>query len=293
MKPNDWQRLAWRSPTTKLRAWLSHAYAQLAPVSENPALEAQLLLGHVLQQSRTWVVSHPEFALQPEQLEALAPLLERLVQREPLPYLLEKAEFFGLTFIVGPSVLIPRPETELLVQTAVRWLQAQPGRHRVVDVGTGSGVIAVALAVRCPDIHILAVDISREALKIARQNIDAHGVSDRVRLVQSNLLTGAADRFDLVCANLPYIPTGKLPDLDVSRYEPRLALDGGKDGLRWIERLLADLPGKLRPAGLVLLEIEAEQGESSLALARKYFPEANSSVLEDWAAQPRLLVVES
>jgi release factor glutamine methyltransferase len=293
MKPNDWQRLAWRSPTTKLRTWLSHAYAQLAPVSENPALEAQLLLGHVLQQSRTWVVSHPEFELQPEQLEALAPLLERLVQREPLPYLLEKAEFYGLTFIVGPSVLIPRPETELLVQTAVRWLQAQPGRHRVVDVGTGSGVIAVALAVRCPDIHILAVDISREALKIARQNIDAHGVSDRVRLVQSNLLTGAADRFDLVCANLPYIPTGKLPDLDVSRYEPRLALDGGKDGLRWIERLLADLPGKLRPAGLVLLEIEAEQGESSLALARKYFPEANSSVLEDWAAQPRLLVVES
>jgi release factor glutamine methyltransferase len=271
---------------------LAHAYARLAPVSDNPALEAQLLLGYVLQQSRTWVVSHPEFALQSEQLEALAPLLERLVEREPLPYLLEKAEFYGLTFTVSPFVLIPRPETELLVEEALKWLHAHTGRRRAMDVGTGSGAIAVALAVRCPDIQILAVDHSRPALKIARKNIEAHGVSGRVRLVQSDLLAGAAGRFDLVCANLPYIPTGKLPELAVSRYEPRLALDGGKDGLRLIERLLADLPGILAPGGLVLLEIEAEQGESSLALAKKYFPEAKSSVLEDWAAQPRLLVVE-
>jgi release factor glutamine methyltransferase len=271
---------------------LAHAYARLAPVSENPALEAQLLLGHVLQQSRTWVLSHPEFALQPEQLEALTPLLERLVSREPLPYLLEKTEFYGLTFTVSPFVLIPRPETELLVEEALKWLHANTGRRRAVDVGTGSGAITVALAVRCPDIQILAVDRSRPALEIARKNIEAHGLSDRVRLVQSDLLAGAAGRFDLVCANLPYIPTGKLPELAVSRYEPRLALDGGEDGLRLVERLLADLPRILVPGGLALLEIEAGQEESSLALSRKFFPEAKSSVLEDLSAQPRLLVVK-
>jgi release factor glutamine methyltransferase len=282
---------AWRIPTTDLGGWLAHAYTLLAPVSENPVLEVQLLAGHVLEQPRTWVISHPNLELEDEQAAELEKLLERLLKREPLPYLLEKAEFYGLTFTVSPSVLIPRPETELLVETAAGWLQAHPERRQVVDVGTGSGAIAVTLAVLCPEIHVLAVDRSWEALKIARQNIERYGVSRRVIPVMGDLLQPLSGPFDLVCANLPYIPSEKLADLDVSRYEPRMALDGGPDGLDFIERLLADLPKKLAAGGMALLEIEADQGLSSLRMAREYIPTAQSKVVRDLAEKARLVVV--
>jgi release factor glutamine methyltransferase len=293
MRPSAWRWLAWRIPTTKLHTWLVHAHARLAPVSENPALEAQLLLGHVLQQSRTWVVAHPQAELEPRQQQQLDDLLERLLKREPLPYLLEKAEFYGLTFTVSPCVLIPRPETELLVDEALLWLRDHPTRRRAVDVGAGSGAIGVALAVHCPDLRVAAVERSWAALEIARTNSEQYGVSERVSLVQADLLEGIEGPFDLVGANLPYIPTETLEGLDVLRYEPRLALDGGSDGLRLVERVLADLPRCLAPGGLALFEIEAGQGESALALAQKYAPDARRRILQDLAGNPRLLVVES
>ena len=277
--------------TTELRAWLAQAYALLAPVSENPALEAQVLVAHVLNQPRTWVVSHPESRLDSTQYEQVEILLKRLLKREPLPYILGKAEFYGLTFQVSPSVLIPRPETELLVETALKWLRDHGQQRQAVDVGTGSGAIAVSLAVHVPDVQVLAVDRSWAALADARQNVAQHQVGEQVNLILADLLRGIQGPFDLVCANLPYIPTHKLAGLDVARSEPRLALDGGEDGLRLIEPLVADLVAKLTPGGLALFEIEADQGAASLALARAYFPEGELEVLQDFAGHDRLLVM--
>jgi release factor glutamine methyltransferase len=277
--------------TIDLHTWLAQAYALLAPVSENPVLEAQLLAAHILHQPRSWIVTHQESSLDSTQYEQLENLLERLLKREPLPYVLGKAEFYGLTFQVSPSVLIPRPETELLVETALEWLRAHGQRRQAVDVGTGSGAIAVSLVVHIPNLQVLGVDRSRAALEVARKNVTHHQVGEQVNLILADLLYGIQGPFDLVCANLPYIPTHKLAGLDVTRFEPRLALDGGGDGLRLIEPLLADLTAKLAPGGLALFEIEAGQGAASLALARMYFPDGDSEVRQDWAGHDRLLVM--
>lgn len=214
------------------------------------------------------------------------------MQGEPLAYIRVRAEFYGLEFIVTPSVLIPRPETELLVEAALAWLKAHPRQRRAADVGAGSGCIAVTLAKHVPGLFVIAADLSEAALQVARQNVARYGLREQVQLVQTNLLEGVGGALDLVCANLPYVPTELLPGLDVARYEPAAALDGGPEGLYWIDRLLAGLPASLAPGGLALLEIEAGQGSSAAALARRAFPQAAVSVLNDLAGRPRLLRVE-
>ncbi len=161
-------------------AWLADARPRLLPVSEEPALEAQVLLAHVLGKPRAWVMAHPEAALTIEQDSELCRLLERRLNGEPLPYLLGHWEFFGLRFKVTPDVLIPRPETELLVEKGLAWLKEHPWRRLAVDVGTGSGCIAISLAHRVMDLHVIAVDISRPALKVAQENIIDHHVQERV-----------------------------------------------------------------------------------------------------------------
>ncbi len=262
-------------------------------MSEQPALEAQVLAAASLNQSRAWVVSHPEAALLPQDIKTLDAMLERLLRREPLPYILGRAEFYGLGFTVTPAVLIPRPETELLVEHALGWLQANPGRRRAADVGTGSGIIAVTLAKRVPDLRLIATDASDAALQVAHHNTELHGVHDQIRPVQTYLLEGVSGPFDLICANLPYIPTAKLDDLDVARYEPVTALDGGPDGLSLIGELLAGLPDKLAPGGLGLFEIEAGQGKTAPSLAHATLgPRAEIHVKPDLSGLPRLLTVK-
>ena len=264
---------------------------RLSPVSDTPVLDAQVLLAHCLERKRAWVLAHPEATLSEAQEEALRAAMERLQAGEPLPYVLGHWEFFGLDFSVTSDVLIPRPETELLVESALEWLQANPQRRRALDVGAGSGCIAVSLAARTPDLHIIASDISWPALLIARQNAARHGLERRIWLVQADLVSALCGPFDLICANLPYIPTQKLHMLWVAAHEPRRALDGGPDGLAAISRLLASIPGCLAPAGLVLLEIEASQGASLLALARQHFPGAQVAVLPDLAGHDRLVSI--
>lgn len=250
-------------------------------------MEAQLLAGHVLGQPRSWVVAHPDAIILDAQRKLLDSLLERLLRREPLPYLTGKAEFYGLVFEVSPAVLIPRPETELLVDTALAWLRSRPQPRRAIDVGCGSAAIAVTLAVHVPDLCVVGVDRSHQALQVARRNIQRHMVSQQVKLVNTDLMAGLRGRFDLLCANLPYIPTQKLASLDVARFEPWIALDGGVDGLRLVERLLA----QATEVELALLEIEAGQAEAALKLAANYLPGAKCQVLRDLAGHARLLVI--
>jgi len=260
-------------------------------------LEAQALLAHLLDRPRAWLLAHPEAEV-PEGVARRFPEdLRRLGAGEPLAYLTGEQEFFGLPLFVSPQVLIPRPETELLVETALEWLKLGPTGQgsrgslrslRAGDIGTGSGCIAVGLAAHVAEISIVASDLSPAALGVARCNTLRHRVAGRVHLVQADLLSGLAGPFDLLCANLPYIPSSTLERLAVGRFEPRLALDGGHDGLLLIRRFLAELP-RLRPRGLVLLEIEAEEGASVAALARAACPEADLAVLRDIAGHDRLL----
>jgi release factor glutamine methyltransferase len=189
-------------------------------------------------------------------------------------------------------VLIPRPETELLVEQALQWLTAHPGSKWVVDVGTGSGCIAVALAVHAPGLRLLASDISPAALRVASGNARRHAVDSRIDFVLSDLLPAVGVSLDLLCANLPYIPSPELGTLKAARREPLLALDGGSDGLNLLQRLLGLAQDVLSEHALLLLEIGAYQGAAAARLAQTVFPRARVEILPDLAGNDRLLCIE-
>ena len=272
---------------------LSQIRSRLEGQSETPGLDAQVLLAHIVGRPRSWVLAHPEAALTSEQAGNLESALARLEQGEPLPYILGGWEFFGLDFMVTPATLIPRPETELLVENAIEWLRLHPGRRIALDVGTGTGCIAVALAVHNPDLRLLACDLSLTALRVAQSNIQRHGVQDRVFCLQADLLPAMSQQLDLICANLPYIPSETLKNLRVRRWEPSLALDGGLDGMNLIRRLLKNASGALAPSGVVLLEIEETQGEAALGLSRTAFPHAGVELIHDLAGRQRLIRIQT
>jgi len=270
---------------------------RLTPLSDTPALDASVLLAHIVGRPRTWVMSHPELHLTTEQQRRLDDSLRRLEGGEAFPYVLGHWEFLGMEFDITPEVLIPRPETELLVERAVAWLGESPVRRTVADVGTGSGVIAISIAVNVPDAHLLATDISYGALEVARQNAIKFDALHRIDFVQCDLLPGHIDslptehHFDLICANLPYIPTETLHSLPVYQREPALALDGGKDGLTLIRRLLQIGPKWLAPNGMMLLEVESTLGIQALNFACDLFSEAAIHLHQDLAGQDRLLEI--
>ena len=276
-----------------------------------PTLDAQVLLAHVLGKSRSWVLAHPEAQLTPQQESALETAIGQLQNGTPLPYILGEWEFFGLDFDVTPDVLIPRPETELLIETALAWLRAHPEHvYNFLDVGTGSGCIAVTLAIHVPRARIVATDISSAALAVAFGNAVKHGVEERIDFIQADLLPQTVDggpwtanadlstvhgllsTVNVLTANLPYIPTETLVDLDVYTHEPTVALDGGPDGLALIQRLLALIAGEMIEGSLVLLEIENRQGAAVKALARAAFPAADIRIKKDLAGHDRLVVIE-
>ena len=276
---------------------LEWARAELRPSSAGGP-EAQVLLSHLLGQSRAWVLAHPEADLPPSLAEAFRREVQACAAGLPLAYLTGQQEFFGLTFEVSPAVLIPRPETELLVERALAWIDAQVqtgGRSerelRVVDVGTGSGAIAVSLASRRKELRLLAGDVSWESLQVAGRNLLRHGVAGRVALVQMDLLSSLGRPLDLVLANLPYIPSQQLAALRNLRYEPRLSLDGGENGLQSITRVLEQAVPRLAPGSLALMEIEASTGPSVRRLARSLFPSARIEIHPDLGGRDRLLEI--
>ncbi len=280
-----------------MRTLLSEVTGRLALISDTPALDASVLIADILNKPRTWVMAHPECTLSIEQQNRLDETLRRLENREPFPYVLGHWEFFGLDFDITPDVLIPRPETELLVEKAISWLQASPARRTVADVGTGSGAIAVSLAVHVRQASILATDISQKALDVAKTNARKHQVQHQIEFFHGDLLPPKPELFskewhlDLLCANLPYIPTQTLYTLPVYGHEPTLALDGGTDGLDPIRRLLRLAPEWLTPHGLILLEIEATRGSPALDLAHNLFPKAETRLHQDLTGKDRLLEI--
>ncbi len=251
-----------------------------------------MLVAQVLGKPRAWVLAHPEIELTNRQRQAIEEAMSRLEAGEPFPYVVGRWEFFGLEFFITPDVLIPRPETELLVERALAWLNLHPGRRSAADVGTGSGCIAVSIAVHDLQIQFLATDLSEPALAVARKNAAFHHAGGRITFSRQDLLAEAQGSFDLICANLPYIPASRLPALEVFGREPELALDGGKEGLDQIARLIRQAAQLLAPGGLMLIEIDATQGDSSSRLARQAFPEAAIHILPDLAGRDRLLSLQ-
>jgi release factor glutamine methyltransferase len=280
-------------------AALEWAQRELAG-SESGPLEAQVLLAHLRRQPRCWVLAHPELPLPPDFSTKYESLIRRARAGEPLAYLTGVQEFFGLEFEVAPDVLIPRPETEFLVATALLWLEerfADPAFAarplRVLDLGTGCACIAVTLALRNPGLCVIATDISSAALAVAARNAARHGIRGQIRLLQADLLAPLRGPVDLLCANLPYALTPILEGLPVLRHEPRLALDGGTDGLRLIGQALEQSAPRMAADGLALFEIDAVHASAAQVLARRQFPRASVAVEKDLAGLDRLLIIRT
>ena len=260
---------------------------------DSSRLDAEVLLAHVLERDRAWLYAYPEHPLSPSQLSTYQSLISRRAQREPVAYLTGHKEFYGLDFTVTSDVLIPRPETEHLVQRAIHRGAASSSSLTIADVGTGSGAIGVTLAAHLPEAHIIAIDTSYPALAVAQLNAVRHGVANRVSFLQGDLLAPVRGPVDLVVANPPYLSRPELAAAppEVSCWEPRAALDGGSDGLSVIRRLLHMASTRLRRGGALFLEIGAGQGAEVFKLARHHFPQADVEIASDYAKRDRLLVV--
>lgn len=288
---------------------LLSAAERLRITSPTPRLDAELLLAHVLGWDRAQLLAEGRVMLTEPQAVAFHDLVTRRAALQPIAYLVGHKEFYGLDFAVDPRVLVPRPETELLVDLALALARRKTRDERpkelestssvvgpsslvLADIGTGSGAIAVALALHLPEAQIIATDISPEALALARWNVERHGVADRVRLLQGDLLDPLDAPIDLIVSNPPYTILSEI-DEGVRRYEPRQALDGGADGLDVYGRLLAQAPAKLRPYGAILLEIGATQAAAVLELARRSLPGASIGVYQDLAGLDRVVVIDT
>ena len=271
---------------------ISNFQAVFSDWSETPSLDVQVLLAEITGKNRAWLLAHPETELTPDQRNTFSASVARLLTGEPLPYVLGHWEFYGLDFTITADTLIPRPETELLVEQAMLWLNSHPDKRRAADVGTGSGCIAVSLAVHTQDLRVAACDISVEALQVAYHNAKKHHVTERIEFFQVDLLPNKMPTCHLICANLPYIPSDRLAKLEVFGKEPTLALDGGPDGLTMIRRLLPQAARCLTAESLLLLEIEASTGKKAMDLALEYFPKAQISLLSDLAGLDRLIRIE-
>jgi release factor glutamine methyltransferase len=279
-----------------IREALAQATTRLQNESvESPRLDAELLLAHVLGVNRAALFTWPDHPLTPKELTSYRALVGRRAEREPLAYIVGHREFFGLDLAVNPYVLIPRPETELLVEHALRLARHIAVPQRIADVGAGSGAIAVALAVHLPEALIYALDDSPESLAVTAKNATSHSVVERIRCLHGDLLEPLPELVDLITANLPYVATAEWEELlpEIREYEPRAALDGGPDGLAPIRRLLATAASYLTLKGAILLEIGASQGLAATALARQHLPQARVQLFQDYADLDRLVVIES
>ena len=261
---------------------------------DDARLEAEVMVMTVMRMTRQNVFSEQESEVPANTASDLAGIVAQRLERIPLAYILGYREFYGINVVVTPDVLIPRPETEGMVEhTLFMALMGMETRElTIADVGTGSGAIAVNLAIHLPAARIYAIDVSEPALDVAAWNVRAHSVADRVTLGHGDLLEPLPEPVDVIAANLPYIPTERLRELqpEVQR-EPSLALDGGPDGLDVVRRLLAQAPEKLNSPGIILLELDPEQFPAVQSIALQHFPDAEITAEQDLTHRDRIMVI--
>ncbi len=262
----------------RLRDRLMQAAGRLGAVSDSPRLDAELLMAHCLKRDRAWLLTWPGHVLDEQQQTCFDELLQRRLAGEPVAYLLGEREFWSLRLKVSPATLVPRAETELLVERALTEIDGRP-RPRVLELGTGSGAIALALKQERPDTDITATDISASALEVARENAARLGLA--LRLLESDWFDaiGPGERFDLIVSNPPYIAAGDpwLARGDLPA-EPQSALCSGPSGLEALERIIADAPAFLRPGAALLLE----HGYDQLEPVQQRLREAGFAQIETW-----------
>lgn len=283
-------------PGTSIRDALGWATsALLAGETETPRLDAEILLGHILSLSRTQLCVYWHDSLDAESARRYAQVVRRRAGHEPVAYLVGERAFYDVDLYVDRRVLIPRPETEQIVDEALAWSRGQHGGAlRIADVGTGSGALAIVMARYLSRARVWAADISANALRVAAENISRHDLTDRICLVCCDLLGPLLGPFDLIMANLPYVARGEVEFLspDIREYEPILALDGGEDGLSGIRRLLPQVWDRLAQPGLLLVEIGDQQAKAVVEMAKVYLPSDHVTVLRDYAGLDRVLRVE-
>jgi len=268
---------------------------------DSARLDAELLLGCALGMSREELMIAATRKVSVAESDRYEDLLRRRLNREPLAYITGQQEFWSLGFLVSGDVLVPRPETETLVERALKHLAAINNREapRILELGTGSGAIAVALASELPQAEIVATEIAPAALQIARRNASRNGVSNAIRFLQGDLFTALDQElekdFDLILSNPPYIPRGEIAHLEaeVSRWEPRAALDGGVDGLDFYRRIIEEAPGYLRQGGAVAVEIGAAIGSLVLALFRNNPAYGDTGVHQDYSGRDRVVIART
>lgn len=262
---------------------------------EDAALECELLLRHALNISRVQLYLDLNHELSPKQEETFWYLIKRRLSHEPTAYITRHCEFYGLDFYVDPRVLIPRPESELLVEEALKFVSNHPVRknqsHLIAEVGTGSGAIAVTLARHLPQAKIYAIDVSAAALEVAAINCQRHRVGNQVQLLLGNMLEALPEPVDLIVANLPYIRDSEIEDLspEIQLFEPRIALAGGEDGLDKVRQLCQQVSDRLCPEGCLLVEIGLEQGRAVTTFLRSLFPSAEIEVIPDLSGIDRVV----
>jgi release factor glutamine methyltransferase len=253
-------------------------------------LESELLLRHVLRLDRVQLYLEPERELPGPQERAFWKLVERRLDGEPAAYITGHKEFYGLDFAVDRRVLVPRPETELLVERALA-LSKKRTIETIADVGTGCGAVAVSLAVHLPGARVYATDISRDALEVARANCGKHGVLEQVSLLNGNLLAPLPGPVDLIVANLPYVRKSEVEEQGLDKFEPCLSLGGGPDGLDLIRELCRQAREKLAPSGCLMLEIGQGQGRAVTGFLRRLFPSALLDTAPDLAGIERVVAL--
>tara|TARA_B100000530_G_scaffold335503_1_gene287736 strand:+ start:196 stop:1035 length:840 start_codon:yes stop_codon:yes gene_type:complete len=258
--------------------------------SPDSRLEAEILLRHVLKIDRATMFSNLENILDSKQENDIAELVQRRLANEPLSYITGTREFYSLDFQITSAVLIPRQETETLVDEVIKIAKENP--LKIVDVGTGSGAIAIALAVNLPLAKIIATDISVDALHVAESNIKMNDVFSRINLKQGNLLDVLDEKVDVIVSNPPYIPSNQIEHLQPEvKKEPHIALDGGSDGLEYIRKLIGNCSEKLNNNGHIFIEIDPSQSEEVLKIADTHFPDARTAIIKDLSQNNRVLSI--
>ena len=255
---------------------------------EDASLEGEILLRHALRVDRVRLYSERDRELSTEQEKGFWHLIQRRLSGEPAAYIIGHREFYGLDFYIDRRVLIPRPETELLVEKALKLAQTRT-IAAIADIGTGCGAIAISLALNLPRIRIFASDVSADALEVARINCQKHGVVDRIRLLHGDMLEPLPEPVDLITANLPYVTKGEISRSGLADFEPRIALDGGADGLDKIRQLCQQVADKLNHRGCMLLEIGQGQGRAVTSLMQRCFPSASVEVIPDLQGIERIV----
>jgi release factor glutamine methyltransferase len=274
---------------------LRRGIATLRGRTPTPSLDAQLLLAHLCGRDRGWLLAHAREPVDERLAAQFAASIDRRAGGEPVAYIMGSAGFFGREFIVTADVLVPRPETEHLVEAAVAAVRSQrKGVPRVVDIGTGSGAIAITLALELPGTAVYATDVSAQALAVARSNAAALGAAERVVFLEGDLAAPLAPYAPLTCvvANLPYVRSAEVPVAPHPvGYEPRLAVDGGADGLDLYRRLLGQLPPLLAPGAHCFFEAAPDTIEPLAALVERTLPGAHIEIGEDYGELERFVVV--